>query len=267
MSTFTLLAIFAHPDDESLGLGGLLAKSAADGHTTSLITATRGQRGWTGTPESYPGPEALGQLREEELHKAAKHLGINEVVLLDYMDGDLDQAKPHLIIPEIATHIRRIRPDVVITFDPFGAYGHPDHIAISQFSHAAVLAAADPTYPIVGDWLPHRVAKFYYMAEPESLLAIYEELFGDLRMEIDGVERRPVLWKEWSITTRVDCAPHLDAVLDAIACHRSQLPTYAEMRQHHEATLRQVWTTQSLYRAYSLVNGGRQIERDIFERL
>lgn len=267
MSTLSLLAILAHPDDEALGLGGIFAKYAAEGIATALITATRGQRGWTGTPDDYPGPEALGQLRERELQAAAATLAIGDVVLLDYMDGDLDQAEPQVIIAELAAHLRRIRPDVVMTFDPAGAYGHPDHIAISQFSHAAVIAAADPTYPLTGEELPHRVAKFYYMAEPESLLEIYEELFGDLKMEIDGVERRPVLWKEWSITTRVDCSAYLDAVLDAIGCHRSQLPTYEQMRQAHEPSLRRVWATQSLYRAYSLVNGGRTIETDIFEGL
>lgn len=265
MPSLSFLGIFAHPDDESLGAGGLFAKYAADGVRTSLITATRGQRGWTGKPENYPGAEALGQLREQELHGAASRLGIDEVVILDYMDGDLDQVDPKVVIPEIAAHIRRIRPDVILTFDPFGAYGHPDHIAISQFSHAAVLAAADPTYPLDGNLLAHRVAKFYYLADPEALLDIYEALFGDLKMEIDGVERRPVLWKDWSITTRVDCSAHIDTVLDAIAFHRSQIPNYDEMRQNHEPTLRQVWATQSLYRAYSLVNGGRTVENDIFD--
>ncbi len=267
MSTLSFLGIFAHPDDESLGAGGLFAKYAAEGVRTSLITATRGQRGWTGTPDRYPGAEALGQIREKELNAAARRLGIDEVVVLDYMDGDLDQADPRLVIPEIAAHIRRIRPDVILTFDPFGAYGHPDHIAISQYSHAAVLTAADSNVALEGASPPHRVAKFYYLADPEALLDLYEELFGDLMMEIDGVERRPVLWKDWSITTRVDCSAHSDTVLDAIAFHRSQIPNYDEMRRNHEAALRQVWATQSLYRAYSLVNGGRTIETDMFEGL
>ena len=121
MSTRSFLGIFAHHDDESLGAGGLFAKYAAEGVRTSLITATRGQRGWTGTPDRYPGAEALGQIREKELDGAARRLGIDEVVVLDYMDGDLDQADPRLVIPEIAAHIRRIRPDVILTFDPFGA--------------------------------------------------------------------------------------------------------------------------------------------------
>lgn len=267
MSQLSLLAILAHPDDEALGLGGIFARYAAEGITTTLITATSGQQGWTGAPDEYPGPEALGKIREAELYEAGKVFGIGEVILLDYMDGELDQADPQRIIPELATHIRRLRPDVVITFDPFGAYGHPDHIAISQFSHAAVVAAADASYPLSDSTILHRVSKFYYLADSEALLPIYEQLFGVLKMEIDGVERRPVLWKEWSITTRVDCRDHLDAVLDAIACHRSQLPAYDAMRQQHEASLRQVWETQTLYRVYSLVNGGRAVEHDVFEGL
>jgi LmbE family N-acetylglucosaminyl deacetylase len=267
MSDLSLLAIFAHPDDESLGIGGLLARYAAEGVSTHLITATRGQRGWVGDQAEYPGPDALGKLREGELESAAKTLGIQDVVFLDYMDGDVDQAHPHHIIPQLVTEIRRIKPQVVITFDPFGAYGHPDHIAISQFSMAAVVAAADASYTVKGDAPPHQVAKFYYFVDPEELLSIYEALFGDLKMDIDGVERRPVLWKEWAITTKVECSSHIETVLNAIACHRSQLPDFETMRNEHEPKLRQVWATQYLYRVYSMVNGGRRVETDIFEGL
>lgn len=87
-----LMCVLAHPDDESLGMGGTLAKYAAEGVETYLVTATRGERGWFGEEKDYPGPEALGKMREAELLNAAKELGIREVNFLDYMDGDLDQA-------------------------------------------------------------------------------------------------------------------------------------------------------------------------------
>ena len=137
-----LMVIGAHPDDETLGMGGILAKYGAEGVETYVVTATRGQRGWFGAEADYPGPESLGRMREEELCNAIRILGVKDVMILDYMDGDLDQAPAATLIRELAAHIRWVRPDVVVTFDPFGAYGHPDHIAISQYTQAAVVEAA-----------------------------------------------------------------------------------------------------------------------------
>ena len=91
-TSLRLMAIFAHPDDESLGNAGTLARYAAEGVEVTLVTATRGQRGWLGDRSANPGPEALGRVREAELHAAASALGVREVVLLDHMDGELLQA-------------------------------------------------------------------------------------------------------------------------------------------------------------------------------
>src|SRR5512147_406249 len=166
-----LMNILAHPDDESLGTGGILAKYAAEGVETYLLTATRGEHGWWGSDADYPGPEALGYTREAELHSAAHVLGLHEVVFLDYLDGELDKAPAQEVIAQLTAHIRRIRPDVVVTFDPDGVYGHPDHIAISQFATAAIMAAADSSYADSGQ-APHRVSKLYYRTiTPEDLAA------------------------------------------------------------------------------------------------
>src|SRR4029453_12612524 len=93
-----LMCILAHPDDESLGFGGLLAHYAHAGVATYLITATRGERGWLGEQAADPGAETLGRMRERELLAAAAILGVRETTFLDYMDGDLDQADPGEII-------------------------------------------------------------------------------------------------------------------------------------------------------------------------
>ena len=136
-----LMAVLAHPDDESLGMGATLAKYAAAGVEIFVVTATRGERGRyrghaRGSAE-HPGPAALATMRETELRAAAAVLGVRELTLLDYHDGELDGADPREAASAIARHVRRIRPDVVVTFGPDGAYGHPDHIAISQFATAA----------------------------------------------------------------------------------------------------------------------------------
>jgi LmbE family N-acetylglucosaminyl deacetylase len=264
--TFRLMCVMAHPDDETFGTGGTLAKYGAEGVETYLVTATRGERGWFGDEKDYPGPEALGQIREGELRAAAQVLGLREVSFLDYVDGDLDQADPAEAIARIVGHLRRVRPHVVITFDPLGNYGHPDHIAISQLTAAALVCAADAGY--VADGLPpHRASKFYYMVDRKEIVAEYESLVGEIVMAIDGVERRPVPWEDWAITTWLDATAHWRSVWQAAACHRTQLPNFDTLANLPEERHRRLWGTQTYYRAFSLVNGGRQIERDLFAGL
>ena len=262
-----LMCILAHPDDESLGTGGILAKYAAEGVETYLVTATRGERGWPGDDTEYPGLEALGRIREAELQAAAQALGLREVVFLDYIDGDLDQADPVEVINKIVTHLRRVRPQVVVTFDPTGAYGHPDHIAICQFATAAIVAAADPDYGKTGGLPPHRVSKLYYMVETEEDAIAYQEAFGELVMTIDGVKRRATGWESWAVTTRIDTTAYWRQVWQAISCHKSQLPEYLALQELPDEHHQNLWGTQSYYRAFSLVNGGRQVENDLFEGL
>lgn len=260
-----LMCILAHPDDESLGMGGTLAKYAAEGVETHLVTATRGERGWFGDEKDNPGLKALGKMRETELLNAAKELGIYEVSFLDYIDGDLDQADAAEAIAKIVEHIKRIRPHVVITFDPNGAYGHPDHIAICQFTTAAVLAAADPNYS--NTYTPHRVEKLYYMAWPKSKFDAYESVFGQLAMHVDDMPRRTTPWPDWAVTSVIDTVDHWNTVWKAVSCHKSQLVAYGQLEhlppEHHEA----LWGSQEYYRALSLVNGGRTRETDLFEGL
>ena len=262
-----LMAVLAHPDDESLGFGGTLATYAAEGVETYLVTATRGERGWTGDPAANPGEEALGRIREGELHAAARVLGLREVQLLDYIDGDLDQADPAEAIAKIAEHLRRVRPHVVVTFDPQGAYGHPDHIAICQFTTAAIVEAASASAARAQGQRPHQVAKLYYMAQPETFIAAYQAAFGDLVMHIDGVARRALPCAEWMITTRLDTSRYAEQVWEAVACHRSQLPNYGALRSLSAAHFAAIWGQQTYYRVFSLVNGGRSVEHDLFEGL
>jgi LmbE family N-acetylglucosaminyl deacetylase len=262
-----LLCILAHPDDETLGNAGMLAKYAAEGVKTYLITATRGEQGWFGPEGEYPGPTELGRIRERELYAAARVLGVHEVVLLDYLDGELDQADPHKIIPELVGHLRRIRPQVIITFDPYGAYGHPDHIAICQFATSAVVAAADASNGSADSAPLHTVSKLYYMAETKTTLEQYESAFGELVMNIDGEERRARDWPEWSITARIDTTPYFQQIWDAIGCHRSQLPGYETLLNLPETFHRELWSSLGYYRAFSLVNSGRSKENDLFEGL
>lgn len=260
-SGLRLLGIFAHPDDETLGFGGVLARYAAEGVETHVVTATRGQRGWFGSVDDFPGEAALGRIRERELRHATAVLGVHSLAVLDYPDGELAHADQAEIIPLLAREIRRVRPQVVVTFGHDGFYGHPDHIAISQFATAAMVAAADPTSSVPG--VAHRVEKLYYRAPSAAYMRLYEQAFGELVMEVDGQQRRSSGWDEWLITTRVDTRRHWEQVWEAVQQHRSQLPGYERLAalpaSYHEA----MWGTQEFYRASSLV-GGAPSENHLF---
>lgn len=262
-----LLCVFAHPDDESLGNGGILAKYVAEGIETSLIVATRGERGWWGNKEEYPGLEAFGKRREAEVRAAAKVLGLRQVEFLDYVDGELDQADPTEAIAKIVGYLRRVRPDVVVTFGPDGAYGHPDHIAICQFTTAALAQAANPTALDENSLAPHGVSKLYYMVATQQLLEAYQSVFGELVMHIDGIERRGVGWPEWAITTRIDTQTYRQTVWEAVLCHESQLSVYRQLEHVSQEDQQELWDTQTYYRVLSVVNGGRRVEDDLFEGL
>lgn len=262
-----LLCVLAHPDDEALGVGGLLARSAAEGVETYLLTATRGERGWQGAPEEDPGPEALGRLREAELRAAATVLGLREVQLLGYGDGELDAVDWPEAIAAITAAIRRVRPQVVVTFGPDGATGHPDHIAISQLTTAALVRAADPSDSGAAQLPPHRAAKLYYLAESRERVAAYDAVFGDSAMTVDGVRRGFAGWEPWAITTRVDARAYTRQVWAAIACHRSQLPGYSVLEGLPDERHQLLWGVQEFYRVFSLVSGGRAEEDDVFAGL
>lgn len=262
MSTKKILAILAHPDDETLGIGGALALYADQNVETHLVCATRGQRGWFGKPEDNPGEEALGKIREKELYDAAEVLNLKSVTLLDYVDGDLDQADPEKIIPEIAAHIREIQPDVVLTFDPFGVYGHPDHIAISQFATAAVMQAA---YSGTNGAQPaHQVEALYYFVATETEIESYEAAFGELVMNIDGVERRSTPWPDWSISVRMNTVDYVPQVWEAVRCHRSQLVGYERLMELSPEQQKAIFGMQTFYRAYSHQSGPREQSDSLF---
>jgi hypothetical protein len=99
------------------------------------------------------------------------------------------------------------------------------------------------------------------------LIAAYQSVFGDITMTIDGVVRGAMPWEDWAITSRIDTAPYWRQVWQAASCHRSQLPNYDELAQLPEETQLKFWGCQTFYRAFSLVNGGRQVEHDLFEGL
>ncbi|MBZ5643344.1 MAG: PIG-L family deacetylase [Acidobacteriia bacterium] len=271
MRTPRIMAVLAHPDDESLGLGGTLAKYASEGVEVYLLTATRGDRGrfrgYRLDEKQHPGPVALANIREAELRAAASALGVREVSILDYHDQHLDRANPSEAVAAIAGHIRRVKPDVVVTFGPDGAYGHPDHIAVSQFTTAAIVAAADPAFACAGNenLAPHAASKLYYLAWPESTWKAYQAAFRKLISTVDGMERQAVPWPDWAITTVVDTTKFWPTAWRAICCHDSQVTAYERLKDLSPEDHAALWGRQSFYRVFSNVSGGRVRETCLLE--
>lgn len=252
------MCVLAHPDDETLGTGGMLAKYGSEGVATYVVTATRGERGRFGDEPVSPGPDIVGRTREAELRAAAHELGVREVSLLDYCDGDLDRADPGEATEKIAGHIRRVRPHVLVTFDPFGAYGHPDHIAISQLAAGGIARAAETG---------HRVSKYYYFVNSQPRWDLYQSALKPLTSTVGGTVRTSVAWPAWSITTLVDAADHWQRVWRAVQCHKTQMSIYRSFERLTEHDHRRLWGRQEFYRVFSFENGGRTPETDLFEGL
>jgi LmbE family N-acetylglucosaminyl deacetylase len=155
-----VLFSFAHPDDESFAAAGTAMLCGAMGVRTVLVTATRGEKGKVGNPPICA-PAELAGCREQELRTAVHIIGFDELHHLDYPDRGLADAPADPVRRALVTIIRRTRPAVVGTFDPYGLNAHPDHIAISRFTSDAIAAAADPRWhPDTG--APHVVSRLLW---------------------------------------------------------------------------------------------------------
>jgi LmbE family N-acetylglucosaminyl deacetylase len=266
--TLRLMCVTAHPDDESLGFGGTLARYAAEGVEVSLVVGTRGERGRYGDGSTpHPGSDEVGRIREGEMRAACEALGIRHVRFLGYRDAELDRADAAEAAGRVAACVRELRPHVVLTFDPFGVYGHPDHIAISQQTLAGVLLAASPRgLPDAPD-AAHQVQKVYVRAWSDPERDRHERALKPLRMSVDGEVRASVAWPAWSVTTVMAAHEQWEKVWDAVRCHRTQMAQYGALEALTPEDHRALWGLQEYYRVFSLVNGGRATERDLFEGL
>jgi N-acetyl-1-D-myo-inositol-2-amino-2-deoxy-alpha-D-glucopyranoside deacetylase len=231
----TLLAIFAHPDDETFGTGGTLARCAANGTHVALVCATRGEVGEIADPDLAT-PETLGQVREAELDCAARTMGVEKVILLGYRDSGMAgtpenkdprafvQAPGEEVVARLVGVIRRLRPQVVVTFEPHGVYGHPDHLAIHRHTLAAFHAAGDPDrFPEQGEpWQPDRL---FYTAIPRSMLRNMRDwltAMGKDTSDLDQFEEAVASWPEDQLHVVLDVADYVDAKWEALKCHRTQ---------------------------------------------
>ncbi len=232
-----LLAVFAHPDDETFGVGGTLAFYARQGVEVYLVCATRGEVGEA--PTGLHGFSSIGEMREDELRHAASVLGLKQVYFLGYRDsgmpGSPDNHHPQALVAapvghvarQVARYIRRIRPEVVITFDPIGGYHHPDHIAIHHGTVEAFGLAQDPGQDI--DHLPpYNPQKLYYLTFSRRLLRWAVRLLRFVGRDPrrfgrnQDIDLTLLAENEFRIDASISIGTVIELKEQAAACHASQ---------------------------------------------
>lgn len=194
-----LLAVFAHPDDETFRCGGLLALLAGRGVQVNVLTATRGEAGSCGEPQLC-NAEELAEMRERELQCACDVLGIEPPIFLDYSDGKLGEVDEEEAAARIKAVTRELRPQVLLTWPADGLSGHPDHQAVSRWTSRVFEEMANEVEAPIA---------LYHLAVPRSVANA-----------LGLTELHAIADKEISLT--VDVMPVWKQKQDAICCHRTQ---------------------------------------------
>jgi len=276
-----LLAVLAHPDDETFGMGGTLALYAQRGAKVHLVCATRGEAG-TVSPEHLQGYPTIAQLREAELNCAASHLGLTEVHYLGYRDsgmaGSPENQHPEALAAadlqevsrRITEHIRRIKPQVVITFDPAGGYGHPDHIATHQATVEAFQAAGDSgRFPAAGPaFQPQKLYFTTFSRRFAGLSIALLRMIGHNPRRMGrnkDIDLSEIAINQFPIHARINYRPVVKQKRAATACHASQLDWGPAGRGLAGLIwrLERLGTTDTFMRSHPPASNG-PVERDLF---
>ena len=264
-----LLSFHAHPDDEVIQAGGVLAATAASGRPTMVVTATDGAEGEV---HNYDDPEAikprLAEVRAEEMAAAMSILGVEHHVFLGYRDSGMMgedstlhpdcfwQADFDDAVGRLVSIIRRFRPDVMTIYDPYGGYGHPDHIQVHRVGLAAFWAAPDlARYPRQEGEEPWLVPKVYWSSWPRSRRRRFAEMqlqAGEITQEQFEQAANSGMPDEY--LTLVDTSEWIDTKLKALRAHRSQIPEDWFMLRVDEDMRDEVVGLEAFYRVHSSVD-------------
>ncbi len=211
----SLLAVLAHPDDESLACGGVLALCARRGARAAVLCLTRGEHG---TDADLTTTAARARVRTAELHAAAATLGLTDLVVLDYEDGFLPWVDASALERDIRNVIDRVAPDVVVTFDEDGLYWHPDHVAVHERTTAAV-SNIDGRAP----------ALYYVTMPPGGMRALVNGVAGRAadagnHANVLGIENPDAFGAAAPPPTHlVDVSAFARQKLQALRCHATQV--------------------------------------------
>lgn len=277
-----LMAVLAHPDDETFGIGGTLALYARRGVQVHLVCATRGEVGEM-PAEHLEGFSSVGERREAELRCAAGILGLAGVHFLGYRDSGMpgSPANQHplalaaqpveAVAARVVHFIRLLRPQVVITFDPLGGYKHPDHIAIHKATALAFRQAGEAEFQ--DDLPPYQAQKLYYYIISKGWLRFYVSILPLLGRDPRRFGRNrdidlAAIVEEGDLPAhvRLNVRPVAREKEKAAACHASQLGG-AMPRKGFLFVLRSLFAqSEDYWRAYPPAPPGLR-ERDLFEGL
>jgi len=266
-----LMAIFAHPDDEAFGTGGILSKYSHEGVAVHLVTATLGEAGDLANPDvKITVPMSIK--REQELRSACKAYGPIKLHLLGYMDGQTATVPLTEAVYKIVKLIRQYKPQVVVTFGPEGIYGHFDHLVIHRWASAAVsLAASHETWPMAGE--AHQVTKFYYRVITQTQVDQMAETYGRDFVPMGGGIPFPFIgYPDEQVTTMVDIRNYLSHKIAGIRCHASQIdPTMPALQEDYDHTTDPgMWQESFILVKSTLANtavSSEKLETDLFAGL
>jgi LmbE family N-acetylglucosaminyl deacetylase len=275
----SILAIYAHPDDEAFATGGTIACYAASSTPVYLVCATRGEAGEISDP-AYASPENLGEVREDELRCAAETMGVQELIFLDYRDSGMvgtpenedprafSNAPAEEVVPQLVRIIRRLKPLVVLTFEPNGGYGHPDHIAIHNHTVAAFHAAADPKkYPELGSaW---QATRLFYTAIPRSFFVKMRSEMEKQNIdtsEFEIFEDTSIGWPDKKVNVSIDVSETVEDKWSALECHRTQFGPGNLFRRLPETRVKELISVEHFALAWPIPKSGAKMS-GLFEGL
>jgi len=244
---FTILAVHAHPDDESISTGGILAKYSAKGLRTVLAYGTRGEAGDILNPQFVSPKPGLNikEIRAIELEAAVKVLAVGAVYFLGYRDsgmaGSPDNDHPHAFVQadiqeataRLVEIIRRVRPQVIVTYNEKGTYLHPDHIMANRVTLRAFQASGEAQFEIGEALEPWQPSKLYYTAIPLERIRRMYKIVKE-RGEEPGFDPEVLGTPENKISTVVDVREYLSRKLEALDCHQSQMNPNSVIRRMSE---------------------------------
>ena len=264
LENLRVLAAFAHPDDEGFGPGGTLALLAAAGSAVTLVCATNGDVGEISDP-ALATPETLGQVRQQELRYAMVVTGVQDVRFLGYRDSGMQgtednnhpsslyQTPPEKVVSALVEIIREVRPNVVITHDPSGGYGHPDHITVHHRVTQAFQASGDQAWkPASQDFSaaatrpPWSAGLLYYVCYPRSnFRRMWQQMVDNgvtppfASLEVDKIGS-----PDEEVTSTVDVSSYVETKIASLACHRSQMDPNGPFAQLPEELTREIMSTE-----------------------
>ena len=261
----TVLAVFAHPDDEGFGCGGTLAALAAGGHRVTLICATNGDVGEISDP-ALATPETLASVRQGELRAAMDLTGIQDVRFLNYRDSgmvgwddndhprSLFQAPEETVVRQVEAVIRELHPDMVITHDPSGGYGHPDHVTICQHTRTAVERSRDETAPLL-----------YYVCFPRSFFQrIWNKMLEvGLRPPFSADDTEALGTPDDQVTTTLDVGAFVALKKESLERHRTQIERDGPFSQLPEDFMAEIMSSEF----FQLVPSPNGETRDVLAEL